>query len=61
MRRSRLHTTQYNIPVSNVVLLNSVDSLHSSFKVIAVELEASLYCFINIVLHLIIKLQWRIQ
>ena len=40
-------TTQSNIPVSNFVLLNSVDSLtFQFFKVIAVELEVSLYCFI---------------
>ena len=37
-------TTQSSIPVSNFVLLNSVDFL-SSFKVIAVELEVSLYFF----------------
>ena len=44
MRRSTIRdqvTTQSNIPVSNLVLLNSVDK-YSSFKVIAVEHEVSL-------------------
>ena len=51
-------TTQSNIPVSNFVLLNSVDSQHSSFKVTAVELDLSLYfyCFIYKGLHFVIKL-----
>ena len=35
-------TTQSNIPVSNFVLLNSVDSLTFQFMVIAVEHEVSL-------------------
>ena len=48
-------TTQSNIPISNFVLLNSVDSL-SSFKVIAVELEVSLYFFIYKELHFVVKL-----
>ena len=43
-------TTQSNIPVSIFVLLNSVDSLIFQFKVIAVEHEVSLYCFIYIFL-----------
>ena len=47
-------TTQSNIPVSNFILLNSMDSL--TFQVIAVELEVSLYCFIYKGLHFIIKL-----
>ena len=47
-------TTQSNIPVSNFILLNSVDSL--TFQVIAVELEVLLYCFIYKGLHFIIKL-----
>ena len=49
MRRSRLSwikLLQSNIPVSIFVLLNSVDSLIFQFKVIAVEHEVSLYCFI---------------
>ena len=41
-------TAQSNIPVSNFVLLNSVESLTFHFKVIAVEYEVSL-------LYLIIK------
>ena len=49
MRRSRLpgikFTTQSNIPVSNFVLLNSVDSLTFQCKVIAVELEVLLYSY----------------
>ena len=44
-------TTLYNIPVSNFVLLNS-----SSFKVIAVELDVSLYCFIYKGLNFVINL-----
>ena len=46
-------TTQSNIPVSNFVLLNSVDS---HFKVIAVEHEVSLLYFIYKGLHFVIKL-----
>ena len=49
-------TKQSNIPVSNFVLLNGVDSLNFQFKVIAVELEVSLYCFIYKGLHYVIKL-----
>ena len=49
-------TTLSNIPDSNFVLLNGVDSLSSLIKVIAVELEVSLYCFIYKGLHFVIKL-----
>ena len=49
-------TTQSNIPVSKFVLLNSVDSQHSSFKVIAVEYEVSLLYFIYKGFHFVIKL-----
>ena len=38
-------TTQSNIPVSNFVLLNSVDSLTLHFKVIAVEHEVVMIAF----------------
>ena len=38
-------TTQSNIPVSIIVLLNSVDSLIFQFKVIAVEHECVIILF----------------
>ena len=49
-------TTQFNIPLSNIVLLNSVDSLTFQFYGYAVELEVSLYCFSYKGLHFVIKL-----